>query len=213
MDYATILNQLQDYYSNLLIVQYNGKPKAQATIKELTRLVWANMVLTQIQDGFDWRSAKGKQLDIIGEWVGVTRSYNGSLFWDNTYFSYPNANNLVPTDNTDNLQHGYSDYETFNTDTGGVLTYNNLKYIEQSLNDDDYRTVIGLKIIQNNINHTAGNIDNAIWQYFNGQIYTTWQPHQIIYHYPAELTTIIEVCNYKNVLLAPSGVSIVLREI
>jgi hypothetical protein len=178
----------------------------------IANLILANLVILQIRDGFDWRTALGKQLDIIGKWVGVTRDYKGSLYWGQTFLAYPNSNQLVPTDTTDNLQHGYSDYETFDDD-GQVLTYQSLGFVEQSLSDDDYRTIIGLKIIKNSINHTAKNIDDAIWEYFNGQVYTTWQPHQIIYNYPASLTTIIEVCNYKNVLPAPTGVSIVLTEI
>lgn len=212
MDYEATLKSLLDYYANLLIIQYNGKSKASATIKMIANLILANLVILQIRDGFDWRTAVGKQLDIIGKWVGVTRDYKGSLYWGQTFLSYPNSNQLVPTDTTDNLQHGYSDYKTFDDD-GQVLTYQSLGFVEQSLSDDDYRTIIGLKIIKNSINHTAKNIDDAIWEYFNGQVYTTWQPHQIIYNYPASLTTIIEVCNYKNVLPAPTGVSIVLREI
>lgn len=213
MDYLTLLEQLKEYYSNLLIVQYNGKPKAKAHIEFLVDLIFANVLLLQIQDAFDWHTAVGVQLDIIGKWVGVSRNYNGSLLWGNKYLAYPKANQLVPNDETDSLQHGYSDYSTFETDTGNVLTYNNLGFVEQQLSDDDYRVVIGLKIIKNNINHTAKNIDNAIWEYFNQQVYTTWDDFEITYHYPSDLTTIIEVCNYKNVLPAPTGVSIVLREI
>lgn len=212
MDYINLLNQLHEYYANLLIIQYNGKPKAQAHIKFLVDLIFANVILLQIQEAFDWRTAVGAQLDIIGKWVGVTRNYNGSLLWGNTYLSYPKANQLTPDDETDNLQHGYSDYESFEND-GAVLTYQDLGYVEQQLSDNDYRTVIGLKIIKNNINHTAKNIDDAIWTYFNGQVYTTWDDMEITYHYPASLTTVMEVCNYKNVLPAPTGVNIILREI
>lgn len=213
MNYLTILQQLKEYYSNLLIVQYNGKPKAKATIELFVDLLFANVLILQIQDAFDWKTAVGVQLDIIGKWVGVSRSYNGSLYWGNTYLSYPKSSQLVPNDNTDSLQHGYSDYSTFDSDTGNILTYNDVGFVEQSLNDDDYRVVIGLKIIKNSINHTAKNIDDAIWEYFNGEVYTTWNAHQLTYHYPADLTTIIEICNYKNVLPAPTGVSILLNQI
>ena len=213
MDYTETLKSLLDYYANLLIVQYNGKPKASATIQMLANLILANLLILQIRDGFDWRTAVGAQLDIIGKWVGVTRDYKGSLFWGNTFLAYPQANQLTPTDLTDTLQHGYSDYDTFDSDTGGVLTYDNLGFVEQSLSDDDYRVIIGLKIIQNNLNHTCKNIDDAIWSYFGEEIYTTWQPHVITYHYPASMENIINVCNYKNVLLAPAGVSISLSQI
>ena len=214
MDYTSTLNSLLDYYANLLIVQYNGKSKAAATIKMLANLILANLLILQIRDGFDWRTAVGVQLDIIGKWLGITRDYKGSLYWGNTFLAYPRANQLVPDDETDTLQHGYSDYETFETDTGGVLTYESLGFVEQSLSDDDYRVVIGLKIIKNSINHTAKNIDDAIWEYFNGQVYTTWDnPLEVTYHYPESLATIIQVCEYKNVLLAPTGVSIRLSQI
>ena len=207
------MEELLAYYPNLLIIQYNGKPKAQATIELFTYLIFVNLIFQQIQDAFDWKTAKGEQLDIIGKWVGVTKDYQGSLFWGDTFLSYPKSADLVPTDSTDNLQHGYSDYSTYDTDTGNVLTYNNLGYVEQSLSPDDYQIIIGLKIIKNSIKHTAKNIDDAIWEYFNEQVYTTWSDHTVTYHYPSELTTIMEVCNYKNVLPAPTGTSIVLREI
>lgn len=207
------MEELLNYYSNLLIVQYNGKPKAKATIELFTNVMFANLIFQQIQNAFDWKTAKGQQLDIIGKWVGISRDYLSSSYWGQTYFSYPSSSSLVPTDTTDSQQHGYSDYSTFDTDTGNVLTYNDIQYVAQSLSDEDYRTVIGLKIIKNSINFTAKNIDDAIWDYFNGQVYTTWAPQEIIYNYPASMTTLIEVCNYKGVLLAPTGVQITLRTI
>lgn len=214
MDYAVTLNNLLDYYANLLIIQYNGKKKAAATIKMIANLILANLLILQVRDGFDWKSAVGVQLDIIGKWLGVTRDYKGSLFWGNTFLSYPDSDDLVPNDNTDTLQHGYTDYTDFEIDTGGVLTYNSLGFVEQLLSDDDYKVVIGLKIIKNSINHTCKNIDDAIWDYFEQQVYTTWDnPFEVTYHYPATLATIMEVCEYKNVLPAPTGVSIKLRQI
>lgn len=213
MDYLQSLEELKIYYANLLIVQYNGLPKASNTIKLLVDLMYANMLLMQIRDAFDWRTAVGKQLDIIGQWVGINRKYNGSLYWGKKYLAYPEYPLLYPDVDTSSTQHGYSNYSTFTTDLGGQITYANAGFVEQSLNDNDFRFIIGLKIIQNNINHVAGEIDKAIWTYFNEQVYTTWLPHQIIYHYPAELSTIINVCYTKGVLLAPNGVEIILSQI
>ena len=207
------MEELKNYYANLLIIQYNGKPKASATIKMLVDLIYANMILIQIRDAFDWRTAVGAQLDIIGQWVGVGRDYAGLLYWGKKYLSYPSWNSLVPTNITDNLQHGYSDYATFETDTGNVLTYPEIGIYKQSLDDDDYRVVIGLKIIKNNINCTCKNIDDAIWNYFEGKVYTTWTAHTLTYNYDSSLSTIMNICEYKNVLPAPTGVAIVLREI
>lgn len=215
MDYLKTQEELDEYYSNTLIIQYNGKKRAKATIKLLSRLILDEMLLLQIRDAFDWKTAVGAQLDIIGKWVGVSRTYNGNLFFNQPIFSYPKSNDLVPDDLTTPFQHGYSEFSTFDTDvaTGDIaeLTYKNVGYVEQKLSDDDYRTVIGLKIIKNSINHTQKNIDDAIWDYFNGQVYTTWGPHKITYNYLPDLETVMEVCFYKNVLPAPTGVAIELK--
>lgn len=208
------MEELLKYYANLLIVQYNGKPKAKATIEMLTKIIYGVVdtpLFLQIQNAFDWKTAVGNQLDIIGKWVGVSKVYQGLLYWDKTFLSYPSWDELTPTDNTDNLQHGYSDYDTFDVDTGGTLTYNELGFVEQELLPEQFRTVIGLKIIKNSITLTAKNIDDAIWNYFEGQVYTTWEPMKITYHYPSDLETVMTVCKYKNVLPAPIGVSIDLK--
>ena len=210
------MEELLKYYANLLIIQYNGMPRAKATIELFTKMIYGlsdTPLLLQIQDAFDWKTAKGNQLDLIGKWVGVTRFYKGTLFWGDTSLSYPNSDELVPTDKTDTYQHGYSDYDTFDTDTGNILTYENLGFVEQSLNDEDYATVIGLKIIKNSINHTAKEIDDAIWEYFNHTVYTTWDNMELTYHYPVSMNTIMEVCNSKNVLPVPTGIQINLRTI
>ena len=275
MDYLQTLEQLQDYYSNLLIIQYNGKPKAKATIELLTRLVYSNMALLQIRDAFDWKTAKEAQLDIIGKWEGIDKAYTKNDTWTNTYLSYPNYGTF--TDAEDDPQRGgYSDYSNFDTLEGGVLTYKDLQANKQELDPEQYRIAIGLKIIKNHIVHNQGNIDEAIWKYFGGNtyysegdvqvddylyldekctqkfgkvsdisgsiievtdddnkvifsgyfnyylendiyyynlghIYTTWDaPHVVTYHYPLDMTEIINMCYYKNVLLAPTGVSILL---
>ena len=208
------MEELLKYYANLLIVQYNGKPKAKATIEMLTKIIYGVVdtpLFLQIQNAFDWKTAVGNQLDIIGKWIGVSKTYQGLLYWDKTFLSYPSWNDLTPIDNTDNLQHGYSDYSTFDTDIGGTLTYNELGFVEQELDYEQFRTVIGLKIIKNSITLTAKNIDDAIWEYFDGLVYTTWEAMKITYHYPNSLNTVMTVCKYKKVLPAPIGVSIDLK--
>lgn len=293
MDYLNALNTLKDYYANLLIVQYNGKPKATATIRTLVDLIYTNMILMQIRDSFQLESAQisisnkngtlgitnavvnkftlGKiinntqgtyifefdgsdwlyqgeeinlsdygikvsgtpvegdtvtvdylpymlgtstsqtenaQLDIIGKWVGVSRDYIASDFWGKEFFAYPGYNRLTTNPiSTSELQHGYSKYATFGS-KGRVLTYKDMRFSGTSLNNDDYRVVIGLKIIKNSINHTVGEIDNAIYEYFGGDVYTTWQAHEVTYNYPVEMATIMNVCLAKNVLPAPTGVKI-----
>lgn len=65
---------MNEYYSNLLILQYHGKPKAKATIEASTALLPSELIL-EVLNGFDIETAVGKQLDILGEYVGVNRYY------------------------------------------------------------------------------------------------------------------------------------------
>lgn len=210
MDYIALLEQLKKYYSNLLIVQYNGKHKASSTIKTMVNLLYVNMVLLQIRDGFDWETALDKQLEIIGKWVGLDRFYNGQFFYFQPWFSLP-----AWDDEPDNLQGGFSTYENFNEETGGFLTYDDIAPTQNRLSTDAFRTMIGLKIIKNNISATCRNIDEAIWnyKYFNHKVYTTWAPDEVTYHFSSEFSEIIQVANYKNVLPCPTGCRIVLKEI
>lgn len=208
MDYLNILQSLENYYANLLIIQYNGKPRATATIKLFVNLLYTNMILLQIRDAFDWKTAIGKQLDIIGEWVGVNRFYDGQLFDFHPWFA------LIDWDNEpDNLQGGFSTFETFNTVEGGFLDYENILPTQNKLNDTAFRIMIGLKIIKNSISTTCKNIDDAIWNYFDGKVYTVWTPDELIYYYSSELAEVLQVALSKKVLPVPTGVRIELKEI
>lgn len=208
MDYLKLLQQLEDYYTNLLIIQYNNCPKAKATIKLIVDLLWVNMLLLQIRDSFDWTTATGVQLDIIGQWVGCDRFYKGQLFDFHPWFA------LIPYgEEPDNLQGGFSRYSNFNTGNGGFLDYDNILPTQNRLVDDAFRIMIGLKIIKNSISATCRNIDEAIWNYFNGQVYTTWAPDELTYYYKSELSEVIQVAQDKNVLPCPTGVNLILKEI
>lgn len=208
MDYVATYNEVLNYYANLLIVQYNGKKKATATIKAVMKLVLANLLALQIRDGFDWETAVGIQLDIIGRWVGVTRFYNGQLFYFRPWFSLINWNSTP-----DAAQGGFSTYTDFNDIDGGFLDYSNIMPTQNRLNDYAYRIMIGLKIIKNNIYATCKNIDEAIWNYFKGEVYTVWDVDKLTYCYPESLAEIIEVAKEKNVLPCPTGCELVLKEI
>lgn len=213
MDYVKTLKQFKDYYSNTLIVQYHDKPKAKQTIEMLVELVYSNMLLMQIRDAFDWRTAVGEQLDIIGKWVGVSRVFNINLI-TSPKLAYPQYSRLFP-DTTSSTQGGYSVYnqEGGLDDDGGQLRYNDLQSITNALDDDNYRVIIGLKIIYNSINHTCGEIDKAIWDYFNNEVITKWTDNTLTYEYPSKYAQIMAFADYKQVLPAPIGVTVQLMEV
>lgn len=65
------------YYAQLLILQYQQKPNAFATIKALASLAIINQLPLALQNAFSVDAGQGVQLDAIGKYVGVTRSGNG----------------------------------------------------------------------------------------------------------------------------------------
>lgn len=71
------ISNLVQYYADLLIIQYNGKPKATATIKTMVGVILQNGILIEVLDAFNPETAVGKQLDILGKWVGTDRYYLG----------------------------------------------------------------------------------------------------------------------------------------
>lgn len=69
--------ELINYYANLLILQYIGKPNAYATVKALVSPVVMDQLPTLVQNAFNLNGANpavGVQLDVIGKYVGVTRN-------------------------------------------------------------------------------------------------------------------------------------------
>ncbi|AFC22586.1 hypothetical protein phi1422_0066 [Bdellovibrio phage phi1422] len=65
--------ELLQYYADLLILQYRDKPKASATVKAYVNLLISGQLPLAVQNAFDIETAVGKQLDVIGKIVGVTR--------------------------------------------------------------------------------------------------------------------------------------------
>lgn len=68
------LQELIDYYTGLLIIQYNDMPKAIATMDLLAEQSVLEQLPEQVRDSFDLDSAIGVQLDILAKYVGVVRS-------------------------------------------------------------------------------------------------------------------------------------------
>lgn len=78
LSYAgTSTQDLIDYYANLLVIQYLGKPKAYQTIQAVVTPVVMNQLPTQVQNAFGVTTAVGVQLDILAKYIGVNRTGTG----------------------------------------------------------------------------------------------------------------------------------------
>ena len=205
MDYESALKEIEDYYANLLIVQYHGKKKAVGMIKSLVRALYADMILFKIRDGFNIVNepyAQGVQLDCIGEWVGVNRIYDaGQPLYP--WFSLINAEQT----DTDPFQGGFQDWNDPIAQDGGFLGFDDLVLgaNKTALADDLFLALIKMKIIKNSSTHTMGDLDKKFYEYFGNDIYITWDGINMTYNYTNQYNAIMEVAKIKNAIPIPNG--------
>ena len=90
-------------------------------IKSLVRALFADMILFKIRDGFNIVNEPfsiGKQLDCIGEWVGVDRIYDaGQPLYP--WYSYIDWDNIT----IDDWQGGFQDWDDPIIEDGGFLGF------------------------------------------------------------------------------------------
>lgn len=211
MDYVQALNDIKSWAKDLIILQYHRSPKNQALIELLIELLFAKYLILQIRDlCLNVDESIGAQLDVVGRWVGLDRYYNSIDIWSHSYTSLVNYSNIADEQFLQ-WQGGFYNYSNFNENQGGFLTYKTWRDVRTTVNqigDEYFRQLIKLKIIKNSIVFTNKNIDDAIWQWSNGEIYTTWGDMEVTYHYPAKATNLMILASYKDVLLAPTGCTI-----
>lgn len=199
------IQSLIDYYTNLLIIQYNGKPKARAIISLFVEQVLSDGIIFDIQNGFNILTAVGVQLDMLGKLVGVDRTYIGQSFASDTYFSFCSY-----FEDPDPAQVGLSTYATFDETPGKTLNYSEILTPAQLLSDDEYRVILQLKIIQNTSNHSHGSLDASLYSLFNGGVYFTESiyPLSISYYATSDYFAIANVALQKGILPRPAGIRI-----
>lgn len=215
MDYEKTLLDLQEYFANLIILQYRYAPENRALIKNLVNLIFANNLALKIrEETVDVEKSVGAQLDVVGRWVGVDRYYGGEL-WDHPYTSFLYYKTLQDS-SYNQYQGGFSTYLNFDDKNGGFLTYKTWQDVRSKINemgDEYFRALIKVKIIKNSINHTCKRIDEAIWNWSEGNVYTTWDVMELTYHYQPSYKTIMTLAQHKHALPCPTGCELILEEI
>lgn len=216
MDYTLELQNIKNWIKNLIIVQYRQSPKNRALIDLLCDVTFANNLILKIRDlCLNVEKSEGAQLDVVGKWVGIDRFYNAIDLWTHPYLALVTYEDIT-AGTFDQYQGGFSTYENFETHEGGFLTYEAWQDVRTKVNamgDEYFRHLIKLKIIYNSINHTCKNIDDAIWKWSNGMVYTTWNTMEVTYHYDKIYKNVMMLAIYKGILPHPTGCTIVLEEI
>ena len=85
--YETQIANVENYYADLLIIQYRHKPHARATVKLGADLYLADGLVFELNNVLDIDTAVGAQLDLIGKILGISRNIPGFTV-DKEYFSF-----------------------------------------------------------------------------------------------------------------------------
>lgn len=153
----TKVEDVQEYYANLLILQYRNKPRARATIKTMAELYLGDGLVFDIQDVLDIDKAVGAQLDIIGKILGCPRQIKGFEL-DKKYFSFENAPTPYGFSDDSQLSEGY--WKRYNNSIGSIF----------SLQDEDYRRLLKFKAIYNLRRGSWADLDEAYYTFFGDEI-------------------------------------------
>lgn len=190
---------MNDYYANLLIMQYRDKPKALATMKAITNCATCDDLFPALRRCFDLDTAVGAQLDVVGRIVGVSRNVYG-LDLENTYLKL--------------RRYDGSDSGTKLTRYADGRTYVRLRRYKVDasfqLTDDEYRLIIRLKIICNSFARLTKNIVDKVYEIFgsgvtvtaNKDMSYTWTVND------SQYSRIITIANFVGVLPRPAACSI-----
>lgn len=153
--------EFKEYYANLLILQYKNKPKARAVIQALAEQIFGSGSALDMVNGFDLETAVGKQLDIIGKYIGLKRQVKVNI--------------------------GDSDTNI--------------------LNDDQYRILLKLKLVQNTNFSSTAQIREALYALFPNEI-RLFDNRTMVYNY--QLSTLfndlVNVIIAEELLPLPMGV-------
>ena len=69
------MSEYTDYYEDLLILQYKTQPKARGTVGALVSNGPANNdIVNLVINGYDIDTGVGKQLDVLGKYIGLNRN-------------------------------------------------------------------------------------------------------------------------------------------
>ena len=194
------------YYSNLLIAQYSTMTKARETIALLAGEAIAEQLFTRTRDGFNLDTAVGKQLDVLGALVGVTRYIHGLN--PKAYFGMPQVL-LSPTPDDPNDFHGFSTQAAPDT-AWYFLRYQDYNSPLGTLSDGDFRRLIKYVIGLNHMDVTLENVDALLFEHFGTTIIMTDNEDMTVtYTIAANTDQVITAITLLGALPKPAGVGII----
>lgn len=190
----TVINDIKEYYANLLILQYRNKPKARETIKTGIDIYLGDGVVLQLENLLDIDTAEGEQLNIIGKILGCPRNVPG-INNQRKYFSFHvDANSL-----------GFS--TVGNPSNGIAKNRSNSILANYTLEDDEYRQLLKFKAFINVWRGDMGSMDRALYEVFGDNVNLLSGTSEVTYEIQ-ELTVALEAAQVLGYLKAPIGIKV-----
>jgi hypothetical protein len=151
-----IYEKLMEYYAGLLIMQYNGRQNATETIRQLVRIAVGDGISYKVIDAYGMIDVIGDQnalLDEIDELeksekISHAESKRAAVRGMYT-FQHASGHQLDIVAKFIGIGRVYFKYGT-----------------AHALSDEDFRTLLRLKAINNNSNHSISDMVTAIWDTF-----------------------------------------------
>lgn len=194
--------ELIDYYVNLLIIQYRTQTKAPAHMAALLELIIIFELMRSVENGYNLNTAIGNQLDILGKYLGVDRIVTGTVF-DRDYFGFALYADSAPFD-----FEGFTLYADPAPDVQTRL-YKEDNQSLYALNDEEFRQILNLRVIQNNSEYTPFDIDSFIQSFFAGNaIFIDRQDMSIAYIFDQSVERLVTIANSEMLLPKPAAVNI-----
>lgn len=188
------IDEVKEYYANLLILQYRNKPKARETIKLGVDIYTGDGLLLQLADCLNIDIAVGAQLDIIGKILGCPRNVPG-INNQTKYFTFHVDENSL----------GFS---TIGNPSNGVAKKrNNSILATYTLRDEEYRPLLKFKAFLNVWRGDMGSMDRALYSVFGNTINLKNNQDMTITYEISEINTTIEAAQALGYFRAPIGVA------
>lgn len=193
MGYEIETANVQDYYANLLILQYRNKPKARNTIKLGAGIYLADGLIFELNDILDLETQQGAQLDLIGQILGCNRVIPG---FDNggAWFTFEKTG-----------AYGYSDVNELSE--GYWKQYRNSIASSYALEDPDYRLLLKFKAAYNIRVGSWGELDNLYYRFFGDEVrIVNTRDLSISYEVKSSLTTAFKAAQHLGYIKPPMAI-------
>jgi hypothetical protein len=192
--------ELTAYYKDLLIMQYRDKPAAQGHTENVIKSGMIYDVAIAVRDGFNLETAKGKQLDLLGRILGVSRTITGVTF-TRAYYGYMLYGDTSPFAFNPMLLYGAEAPD---------VQFRDYRESQQSLydlTDEEYRVILKLAVIKNNSNASVKSIDEILDSLLGTDVYFNDRMNMTISYMIGEnLSRLFTIAQATGLLPNPAGV-------